>query len=213
MIDERKPRAKPILAIPKGRLLKEVAILFEESGIIHREELLQTRKLMFKLPEVDLVLLKSQDIVRLLTLGQVDAGIVGKDIIEESQLPVKELLDLNIGKCKLCLCGKNSLNDDTINVVCTSYPYITKKYLKSKGYNANIVTLDGSVEVAPLMEYADCIVELVDTGRTLMENGLSLYKEIMQVSARFIISSESDKELAGIKNIYDKLNQSISVVR
>lgn len=200
-------KEKPIIAIPKGRLLHEVANLFDKAGIIQREKLLKTRKLLFELPDVNPVLLKSKDILKLIQMGEVDAGILGKDIIKESEFPLKEWIDLHIGKCRICLCGKRDLDFQDIKVVCTSYPNIAKDYLKIKGWAANVVKLEGSVEVAPLMGYADCIVEIVDSGRTLVENGLYVYEEIMQVSARLVTAQNCSIEETGIKGIYDKLSE------
>ena len=204
-----KDREKPLFAIPKGRILYEVASLLEDAGIIQQEDLLKTRKLVFELSETNLILLKPKDILQLIASGQIDIGIVGRDLIKEYGLPVQELIDLGIGKCSIYLCGKSDLDFYKVKSVCSSYPNIARKYIRKKGYRADVVELNGSVEVAPLIGYADCIIEIVDTGQTLSENGLYPYEEILKVSSRLVTFRGGNIESRGIRRIISKLEQVI----
>lgn len=186
-----------------------MASLLEDAGIIQQKELLKTRKLIFELSEANLVLLKPRDILHLTASGQIDIGIVGWDLIKEYGLPVQELIDLGVGKCSLYLCGKSDLDLHKVKSVCSSYPNITRKYIREKGYRANVVELNGSVEVAPLIGYADCIIEIVDTGQTLTENGLYPYEEILKVSSRLVTFKGENRESKAIRSIISKLEQAI----
>jgi len=155
-----------------------------------------------KTNEIEVVLAKAADVITYIEHGVCDLGIVGKDTIleqgsgREHSKPFYEVLDLNFGRCRFALAGlkdKNFYEGYSQKVIATKYPNVTKRYFNEKGVDVEIVKIDGSVELAPILGLSDAIVDIVETGGTLKENGLVIYEEIAAVSARLIVNSASIK--------------------
>ncbi|MDR2546739.1 MAG: ATP phosphoribosyltransferase [Lachnospiraceae bacterium] len=186
-------------ALAKGRMAYTAMDLLEKAGI-HCEEMRDrnSRKLVFVNEELGLrfFLAKSPDVPTYVEYGAADFGIVGKDILMEEGRRVYEVLDLDFGKCAMCVCGlpsaKELLCHHEFIRVGTKYPHIAKDYFFNKKHQTvDIIKLNGSVELGPLVELADVIVDLVETGSTLRDNGLVILEEICQVSARLIVNQVS----------------------
>ena len=178
------------IALPKGRLGEKVYNLFESLGYgcpsIHEN----SRKLVFEdeANGVRYFWVKPSDVAIYVTTGVADVGVVGKDIILEQKPDVYELLDLGFGKCRMAVAGKKGERmptDKTIRVA-TKFPEIAKKYFASKSRAIDIIKLNGSIELAPILGMSDVIVDIVETGTTLKENDLDVYETIVDISARFI---------------------------
>ena len=171
------------IAIAKGRIAKETGPLLESIGFT-LEEVFNSRKLRFSNQDrtYELILLKAADIPLYVKEGAVDIGIVGKDTVIESGHDVYELLELEMAFCQLCLAGPSDRKTLEGGIkVATKYPSLAKKFLTEKNVNADIITLSGSVEIAPLIQLADVIVDLVQTGETLKENGLVIYESFLKI--------------------------------
>ena len=178
------------VALPKGRLGNQVyerlaKVGYECEGILGGD-----RRLMFENAEAGIryFLVKPSDVATYVERGAADVGIVGKDVLLESGAEVFELLDLGLGKCRMAVAAKNGFVEDKTAVlrVATKYPKIAKQYFNSKNRDIEIIKLNGSIELAPLFGLSDVIVDIVETGSTLKENDLSVIREIMDISARFI---------------------------
>lgn len=178
------------IALPKGRLGEKVYNLFERLGYgcpsIHEN----TRKLVFEDAEncVRYFWVKPSDVAIYVETGVADVGVVGKDILLEQNPDVYELLDLGFGKCRMAVAGKKGEHlplDKTIKVA-TKFPNIAKKHFASKSREIDIIKLNGSIELAPILGMSDVIVDIVETGTTLKENDLDVYEDIVNISARFI---------------------------
>ncbi|ONI44805.1 ATP phosphoribosyltransferase [Candidatus Epulonipiscioides gigas] len=178
------------IALPKGRLGDNVYAMFKKIGINATDIEAKTRKLFFEdeKNEIRFYLIKPSDVAIYVERGAVDIGIVGKDSLIESGVDVYELLDLNIGKCNMCVCSPNSFEDtgNSTLKVATKYPYIAKDYYGER--EIDIIKLNGSIELAPLIGMSDVIVDIVETGSTLRENNLKVDTIIMELSARVIAS-------------------------
>lgn len=186
-------------ALGKGRLAKQTLELFEEIGITCEEmKDKDSRKLIFVNEELKLrfFLAKGPDVPTYVEYGAADIGIVGKDTILEEDRRVYEVLDLGFGKCRMCVCGPESARDllkhqEHIRVA-SKYPNIAKDYFYNKKHQTvDIIKLNGSVELGPLVELSDVIVDIVETGSTLRENGLEVLEEICPLSARMIVNQVS----------------------
>ena len=186
------------IALTKGRLEEKAVELFGKSGYDTSELFDKGRKLLFQIKnaDIEIVLAKAADVITYIEHGVCDIGIVGKDTIMEHGKSFYEVLDLNFGKCRFALAGikdKNFYAGYSQKVIATKYPNVTKRYFNEKGVDIEIVKIDGSVELAPILGLADAIVDIVETGSTLKENGLAVYEEIAQVSARVIVNKASIK--------------------
>jgi ATP phosphoribosyltransferase len=184
------------VALPKGRLFDQSIDLLSRAGIsVDAGD--GSRKLMFTdtAGEIDFVALKPVDVPVYVESGAMDAGIVGSDILREMESDVYEPLDLRIGLCRLVLAAPNDapLSYDRYLQIATKYPRTAERFFRSRNAHVHIVRLDGSVEIAPLLNLADAIVDLVETGRTLRENGMRVAEEIAQVSAKLIVNRTSMK--------------------
>ena len=171
------------IAIAKGRIAKEASGLIEASGF-DLEEVFQSRKLRLQndIGTYELILLKAADIPLYVQDGAVDVGIVGKDTVIEANHSVYELCELDLAFCKLCLAGPKmptKLQDGV--KVATKYPRLTQQFLNERGIKAEIITLSGSIEIAPLIQLSDYIVDLVQTGDTLRENDLVVYETFLKI--------------------------------
>ncbi len=180
------------IALPKGRLGDKVYKKFKEMGYEAPEIEQDTRKLVFENKEkgVRFFLIKPSDVAVYVERGVADLGIVGKDTLLESEADVYELLDLDTGKCRMCVCSENGYEDDHAKtlVVATKYPNIAKKYYAEQNRDIEIVKLNGSIELAPILGLSNVIVDIVETGSTLRENNLKVDTEILDLSARVIAS-------------------------
>ena len=186
------------IALTKGRLEENSVELFTKSGYDASELLDKGRKLLFNIKnaDIEIVLAKAADVITYVEHGVCDIGIVGKDTIMEQDKSFYEVLDLKFGKCRFALAGikgKNFYEGYSQKVIATKYPNVAKEYFNDKGYDVEIVKIEGSVELAPILGLADGIVDLVETGSTLKENGLEVYEEIAQISARVIVNKASIK--------------------
>lgn len=184
------------IALTKGRLEKQTVELFEKMGLDCEELKNKGRRLILKANDYEVVLAKAADVITYVEHGVCDIGIVGKDTIVENGKSFYEMTDLNLGKCDFALAVKKGTNFfDGFNTkrVASKYPNITKAYFESKGMDVKIIKIEGSVELAPLLNLADGIVDIVETGTTLKENGLEVVEKIMPVSARVIVNMASMK--------------------
>lgn len=184
------------IALTKGRLEKQTVELFEKMGLDCEELKNKGRRLILKANDYEVVLAKAADVITYVEHGVCDIGIVGKDTIVENGKSFYEMTDLNLGKCDFALAVKKGTNFfDGFNTkrVASKYPNITKAYFESKGMDVKIIKIEGSVELAPLLNLADGIVDIVETGTTLKENGLEVAEKIMPVSARVIVNMASMK--------------------
>ncbi len=178
------------IALPKGRLGEKVYNLFESLGYGCPAIKENSRKLIFEdeANGVRYFWVKPSDVAIYVLTGVADVGVVGKDIILEQKPDVYELLDLGFGKCRMAVAGKKGERvptDKTIRVA-TKFPEIAKKYFASKSREIDIIKLNGSIELAPILGMSDVIVDIVETGTTLKENDLEVYETIVDISARFI---------------------------
>ena len=202
-------------ALSKGRLARLTMELLEKAGIFCEEMQDEgSRKLIFTNEEAGIrfFLAKAPDVPTYVEYGAADIGVVGKDILMEEKRQVHEVLDLPFGHCRLCVCGPGSAAEKLCHHelirVATKYPHITKDYFFGKKHQSvDIIKLGGSVELGSLVGLADVIVDIVETGATLRENGLEVLEEICQVSARLIVNQVSMQMNSGrIKDIIQAIN-------
>ena len=202
-------------ALAKGRLAKQTLELLEQVGITCEEmKDPKTRKLLFVNEEqhVKFFLAKASDIPTYVEYGAADVGVVGKDTILEEGRNLYEVLDLNLGTCRMCVCGPASarelLKKNEIIRVATKYPKIAKDYFQNqKNQTVEIVKLNGSVELAPIVGLSEVIVDIVETGTTLRENGLEVLEEICGLSARIVVNQVSlEMEHTRIRQLLQDLN-------
>ena len=188
-------------ALGKGRLAKKTLELFEQIGITCEEmKDKDTRKLIFVNEEYKLrfFLAKGPDVPTYVEYGAADIGMVGKDTILEENRNVYEVLDLGFGKCRMCVCGPASAREllkhhERIRVA-SKYPNIAREYFYNKKHQTvEIIKLNGSIELAPIVGLSEVIVDIVETGSTLSENGLSVLEEVIPLSARMVVNQVSMK--------------------
>ncbi len=189
------------VALAKGRLAEKAMELFERIGI-HCQEMKDkhSRKLIFVNEELGMrfFLAKASDVPTYVEYGAADMGIVGKDTILEESRKLYEVLDLKMGRCRMCVCGpqeaKERLKHHELIRVATKYPHIAKDYFYNKKYQTvEIIKLNGSIELAPIVGLSDVIVDIVETGSTLRENGLVVLEEVCPLSARVVVNQVSMK--------------------
>ena len=183
------------VALPKGRLGDKVYHLLAGIGYGCPEDYNATRKLVVENPEAGIryFLVKPSDVAIYVEHGAADVGIVGKDILTEASADVYELLDTGLGKCRMCVAAPADYQDDPSRPVrvATKFVNIAKSYYASMGRDIDIIKLNGSIELAPILGLSDVIVDIVETGTTLRENGLKVVTEFMPISARFIANKAS----------------------
>ena len=205
-------------ALGKGRLANQTLELFEKIGITCEEmKDKNSRKLIFTNEELKLrfFLAKGPDVPTYVEYGAADIGVVGKDTILEEGRKVHEVLDLGYGKCKMCVCGYKDavplLQHHELIRVATKYPNIAKDYFYNKKHQTvEIIKLNGSIELAPIVGLSEVIVDIVETGSTLRENGLEVLEEVCPLSARMIVNPVSMRmESERIKNLLMKLRKQI----
>ncbi|MBQ6886902.1 MAG: ATP phosphoribosyltransferase [Lachnospiraceae bacterium] len=205
-------------ALGKGRLAKTTLSLLEEIGITCEEmKDKDSRKLIFVNEELKLkfFLAKGPDVPTYVEYGAADIGVVGKDTLLEEGRRVYEVLDLGFGKCRMCVCGPASAREllqhhERIRVA-SKYPNIAKDYFYNKKHQTvDIIKLNGSVELGPIVQLSDVIVDIVETGSTLKENGLEVLEEICPLSARMIVNQVSmQMESERIKKLISELRKHI----
>lgn len=184
------------IALPKGRLLKKVYDLFKKIGYENKELLEDNRKLIFENKGIRYLIVKPSDVGIYVEKGVADIGIVGKDILLENSHDIYELLDLKFGKCKICMASIKDYKEDIERRlrVSTKYINVSKKYFDSINRDVEIIKLNGSVELAPILNLSDVIIDIVETGSTLKENNLIVIKDIVDyISSRLIVNKVSFK--------------------
>ena len=185
------------VALPKGRLGEKVYDMFEKAGFPCPSIKENNRKLIFENKEVGVryFWVKPSDVAIYVERGAADIGVAGKDILLEYNPDVYELLDLNIGKCDMAVAAKSGFVDDRNKTltVATKFTNIAKKYYGSQGREIDIIHLNGSIELAPILELSDVIVDIVETGATLKENKLEVVEKFLPISARLIANKANFK--------------------
>ena len=189
------------IALPKGRLGEKVYAMFARAGYECPGVLEDGRKLIFENPEagVRYFWVKPSDVSIYVERGAADIGVAGKDILLEYEPEVYELLDLNTGKCRMAVAAKNGFIDDpgrTLRVA-TKFANIAAGHYRKKGRDIDIIHLNGSIELAPILGMADVIVDIVETGTTLKENDLSVIETVVPISARLIANKANYKFKSG----------------
>ncbi len=198
-------------ALGKGRLAKQTLAIFEKIGITCQEmKDKDTRKLIFVNEELKLkfFLAKGPDVPTYVEYGAADIGVVGKDTILEEARNIYEVLDLGFGRCRMCVCGPKEaqklLQHRELIRVATKYPRIAKDYFYNKKHQTvEIIKLNGSIELAPIVGLSEVIVDIVETGSTLRENGLGVLEEVCPLSARMVVNQVS------MKMEYDRISRLI----
>ncbi|SFO98156.1 ATP phosphoribosyltransferase regulatory subunit [Oscillibacter sp. PC13] len=204
------------VALPKGRLGDKVYNLLSGVGYGCPENYNETRKLVVENPEAGIryFLVKPSDVAIYVEHGAADIGIVGKDILAESGADVYELLDTGLGKCRMCVAGPEDFREDQSRAlrVATKFVNIAKAYYAAQGRDIDIIKLNGSIELAPILGLSDVIVDIVETGTTLKENNLKVLTEFMPISARFIANRASYQFKRGeIDTLLQKLTEVTNV--
>ena len=188
---------RPIrIALTKGRLEKSSVKLFKTMGLDTTELENKGRRLILPVDKYEAVLSKAPDVITYVEHGVCDIGIVGKDTIVEHGSSFYEVIDLNIGRCKFALAcpkGTDFFSGYKRKTIASKYPKVAKEFFESKGMDVSVIKIEGSVELAPLLGLADGIVDIVETGSTLKENGLEVVEEIFPISARVIVNMASMK--------------------
>ncbi len=185
------------IALTKGRLEKDTVGLLEKIGYDCTAVREKGRKLILPVGDsIEVVLAKAADVITYVEHGVCDMGVVGKDTIMEMNGKFFELVDLGFGRCKFALAGKkgdNFYQGYNIKTIATKYPNVSRSFFEKKGMDVDIVKIEGSVELAPLLNLSDAIVDIVETGTTLKENGLEVFEDIAPISARLIVNRVSLK--------------------
>jgi len=186
------------IALTKGRLEKSTLELFSKAGYDCTQLLDKGRKLIFNVlnADIEIVLVKANDVITYVEHGVCDIGIVGKDTILESGKSFYEVLDLGFGKCRFALAGKKGVpfyEGYDKKVIATKYEKVARSFFQKKDIDVEIIKIDGSVELAPILGLSNAIVDIVETGATLKENGLEIIEEICEISARVIVNIASMK--------------------
>ena len=198
------------IALTKGRLEKSTVALFEKMGLDVSAFENKGRKLILQVgDDITVVLAKAPDVITYVEHGVCDIGVVGKDTIYERGGAFYEVLDLGFGKCRFALAvpeDSNFYDGYSVKRLASKYPHVTRDYFARKGMDVDIIKIEGSVELAPLLGLVDGIVDLVETGNTLRENGLVPIEDVMQVSARLIVNVVSMKlKKDEINSLIDKI--------
>lgn len=193
-----------MIAMPKGRIFEEAVALLRRAGFSVPEEFEESRKLVVHVPEekMSFILAKPTDVPTYVEYGTADLGVVGKDVLLEEGRDVYELLDLRISPCRISIAGLPDWKPTMSPRVATKYPNIASAYFRQHGHQVEVIKLNGSIELAPILGLADRIVDIVSTGQTLKENGLVEQETIMEVTSRLIANQVSyrlrSKEIKGL---------------
>lgn len=190
---------KPLrIALTKGRLEKDTVALFEKLGMDCTAVHNKGRQLILPIGDgsIEVVLAKAADVITYVEHGVCDLGVVGKDTIMENGSRFYEVLDLGFGKCRFALAGpkgKDFYEGFSEKTVASKYPNVTRAFFESKAMDVRVIKIEGSVELAPLLGLSDAIVDIVETGSTLRENGLEVKEIVADISARLIVNTASMK--------------------
>lgn len=205
---------KPLrIALTKGRLEKNTIALLEKAGFDCTAVKEKGRKLILPIGngEIEVVLAKAADVITYVEYGVCDLGVVGKDTILENGTSFFEIMDLGFGKCKFALAAKKGTDffaGHHAKTIATKYPNVARTFFESKNMDIRIIKIEGSVELAPLLELSDGIVDIVETGTTLKENGLEVIENIVNISARLIANTASLKlRKKEIEELADKMEK------
>ncbi|MBR6598786.1 MAG: ATP phosphoribosyltransferase [Oscillospiraceae bacterium] len=208
--------SKPLrIALTKGRLEKDTVGLLESLGFDCTAVREKGRKLILSIPDANLevVLAKAADVITYVDRGVCDMGVVGKDTIMEMPGKFFEIVNLGFGKCKFALAAKKGTNfyeGFGVKTIATKYPNVARTFFESKGMDVEIVKIEGSVELAPLLDLSDGIVDIVETGTTLKENGLEVIEDIAPIAARLIVNTVSLKmRQKEIESLIEKIESKI----
>lgn len=184
---------KLTIAMPKGRIFEESLVFLQQSGLNVTADLKESRKLIIPVEgaQLEFILAKPTDVPTYVEYGVADVGVVGKDVLLEEERDVYELLDLQIGYCRMMVAGMPDWKPVEAPRVATKYPRIASRYFREQGQQVEVIKLNGSVELAPLIGLADRIVDIVSTGQTLRENGLTEMEHICEITTRFIANRAS----------------------
>jgi len=184
---------KLTIAMPKGRIFEEAVHFLQQAGLEVTAELQESRKLIIPVENASLefILAKPTDVPTYVEYGVADVGVVGKDVLLEEERDVYELLDLKIGYCRMMVAGLPDWKPVEAPRVATKYPKIASRYFREQGQQVEVIKLNGSVELAPIIGLADRIVDIVSTGRTLRENGLVELEHICEITTRLIANRAS----------------------
>lgn len=202
------------IALTKGRLEKKAIEIFKLIGVNVDELLNKGRKLIFHSKneeyDIDFFLVKAPDVTTYVDYGAADIGIVGKDTLMEKEKDFYEVMDLKVGKCKFSVAtlpGVDVYKGYNIKKIATKYPKIAREFFRKKGIDVELIKIEGSVELAPIVGLADAIVDIVETGSTLRENGLVVLEDICDISARIIVNKASMKTKQNeIRKIIENIN-------
>ena len=207
---------RPIrMALTKGRLEKDTVGLLEKLGFDCTAVREKGRKLILPVPDgnLEVVLAKANDVITYVEHGACDLGVVGKDTIMEMRGKFFEMVDLGFGRCKFALAAKKGCDFYSgygIKTIATKYPNVVRTFFEKKGMDTEIIKIEGSVELAPLLELADGIVDIVETGTTLRENGLEVIEDVAPISARLMANTVSLKlRQAEIEGLIRKIEENL----
>lgn len=201
-----------MVAVPKGRILEETVELFGRAGIDLSPVLGRSRKLVHDCGDVRVLILRSADVPTYVEYGAADCGIAGRDVLDEQPHALYEPLDLGIGRCRMAIAEPVAAPVDARSHmhlrVATKYPNITRRHLQAEGITAEIIKLSGSVELGPILGLAHQIVDLVETGETLRQNGLHEVETIMEVTSRLVVNPARLKlRGAALSELIDRLER------
>ncbi|MBP1994174.1 ATP phosphoribosyltransferase [Paenibacillus eucommiae] len=200
------------VAMPKGRIYKQAAKLFRDAGLPISEDFEDSRRLIIPVPaaRMEFILAKPVDVPTYVEYGVADIGVVGKDVLLEDHRNVYELLDLGIARCRMSVIGLPDWKPVLNPRVATKYPNVASQYFREQGQQVEVIKLNGSIELAPLIGLADRIVDMVETGQTLYENGLVEQEEIFQITSRLIANRVSYRmKNEAIQHLCDQLQKVI----
>jgi ATP phosphoribosyltransferase len=202
------------VAMPKGRIYKQASKMFREAGLAIPEDFDDSRKLIIPVPgaNMEFIMAKPVDVPTYVEYGVADIGIVGKDVLMEDSRDVYELLDLGIAKCRMSVIGLPDWEPILNPRVATKYPNVASQYFREQGQQVDVIKLNGSIELAPLIGLADRIVDMVETGTTIRDNGLVEMEEIFSITSRLIANRVSYRmKNEQIQSICDQLQKIITV--
>jgi len=211
--EENMQKDKIVVALPKGRLFDQTIDIFLSAGLIKNKVSQNTRKLILEEENFKFLIVRAKDVPTYVENGIADIGVAGDDVLLEQSPDVYRPIDLGIGVCGIVVAGRKGTKDKYLSnytylKIATKYPNITKEFFAKKGIKVHIIELYGSVELAPLMNLADYIVDIVETGRTLRENGLEVIEFIRNSSAKLIVNRISYKtKNSEILNILSKIEK------
>jgi ATP phosphoribosyltransferase len=201
------------VAMPKGRIYKQASKLFRLAGLPIPDDFDDSRKLIIPLPEarMEFIMAKPVDVPTYVEYGAADIGVVGKDVLMEENRGVYELLDLGIARCRMSVIGLPDWQPVLYPRVATKYPNVASQYFRERGQQVEVIKLNGSIELAPLIGLADRIVDMVESGQTIKENGLVEMERIFDITSRLIANRVSYRmKNEAIQSLCDRLQQAIT---